>query len=403
MRNFGRRFWIVAALSLGPAVSNSFARFAYALLLPAMRNELGLSYSQAGGLNTANALGYLTGALIAARYVSRLGNRRLFYFGMVSTVLAIIGSGLTGDFIAQLCLRAIAGVGGAMVFICGAVLASNVFSDSPQLSSSAIAVYFGGAGAGIALSGIGIPSLLQVAGDDAWRTGWLAIGGVAALFGALSIWAARKIKDPSSGSRRSAWPIGQFRAALGSYFLVGVGYIAYMTFVVAWMRSHGASSFDVALAWGTLGIASMIAPVVWRVPLERWQPATTLAVASTVIGVGAGIPLYSTSLPAMILSALLFGGAMFTAPTSVTALVKTSLPKAAWGSAVAVFTVVFAVGQAIGPVLTGWLADATHSLYAGLAGSVAILLAGSATAMCQREIPAARPGDAIKVHPVAKY
>jgi membrane protease YdiL (CAAX protease family) len=31
--------------------------------LPAMRSELGLNYSQAGSLNTANALGYLAGAL----------------------------------------------------------------------------------------------------------------------------------------------------------------------------------------------------------------------------------------------------------------------------------------------------------------------------------------------------
>jgi predicted MFS family arabinose efflux permease len=390
MRNFGPRLWVIVALSLGPAVSNSFARFAYALLLPAMRTDLGLSYSQAGGLNTANALGYLAGALIAARYVSRVGNRRLFCVGMVATVIAIVGSGLAGEFIGQVCLRAVAGVGGAMVFISGAVLASNVFADRPHLSSSAIALYFGGAGAGIALSGTGIPWLLQIAGDDAWRIGWLAIGGVSALFGALGIWGARQIEDPASGPRHSAWPVAKFRAGLGSYFLVGVGYIAYMTFVVAWMRSHGASSFDIALTWGTLGIAAMIAPAVWHVPLERWQAATTLAVASAVIGVGAGIPLYSTSLPAMILSALLFGGAMFAAPASVTALVKRSLPKPAWGSAVAVFTVVFALGQAIGPVLTGWLADATHSLYAGLAGSVAILLTASATAMFQREIEAQR-------------
>src|SRR5215470_12923492 len=370
MRDFGPRFWVIVALSLGPAVSNSFGRFAYALLLPAMRTDLGLNYSQAGGLNTANALGYLAGALIAARYVSRVGNRRLFCVGMVATVIAIAGSGLAGEFIAQVCLRAVAGVGGAMVFISGAVLASNVFPDRPHLSSTAIALYFGGAGAGIALSGIGIPWLLQIAGDDAWRIGWLAIGGVSALFGALGIWGARQIEDPASGPQHSAWPIAEFRAGLGSYFLVGVGYIAYMTFVVAWMRSHGASSFDIALTWGTLGIAAMI--------------------ASAVIGVGAGIPLYSTSLPAMILSALFFGGAMFATPASVTALVKRSLPKPAWGSAVAVFTVVFAVGQAIGPVLAGWLADATHSLYAGLAGSVAILLMASATAMFQREIEVQR-------------
>jgi MFS family permease len=92
----------------------------------------------------------------------------------------------------------------------------------------------------------------------------------------------------------------------------------------------------------------------------------------------------------MILSALLFGAAMFTTPTAVTDLVKSSLPKTAWGPAVAVFTVVFAIGQAIGPVLSGWLADVTHSLDAGLAGSVVILLAASAVAMSQRQDKAER-------------
>ena len=383
--DFGRRFWVVIALSLGPAVANSFARFAYALLLPAMRAELGLNYSQAGSLNTANALGYLAGALFTMGFVSRLGNRRLFCLGMVVTVLALVGSGLTEGFIVQLCLRAIAGIGGAMVFICGAVLASNLFPDRPALSSSAIAVYFGGAGAGILISGAGIPWLLAVAGDQAWRGAWLAVGGISALFAVLGIWAARRIEEPSSGARKSPWPASAFQAALGSYFLFGVGYIAYMTFVVAWMVSHGASAVDVALTWGTLGIATMLAPIGWRAPRSRWYPARTLAAAGVILSVGATIPLVSTSLPAMMLSALLFGAAMFTAPTSVTDLVKTSLPKTAWGPAVAVFTVVFAIGQAIGPILTGWLADATQSLYAGLAGSATILLAASAAAMCQRE------------------
>jgi MFS family permease len=85
-----------------------------------------------------------------------------------------------------------------------------------------------------------------------------------------------------------------------------------------------------------------------------------------------------------VLSALLFGGAMFTVPTAVTDLARTSLPKAAWGSAVAVFTVVFAIGQMIGPVVTGWLADSTGSLVAGLAVSAGTLLAASAVAMLQR-------------------
>ena len=383
--DLGSRFWVVAALSLGPAVANSFARFAYALLLPAMRAELSLNYSQAGALNTANALGYLAGALFTMGYVSRLGNRRLFRVGMAGTVLALIGSGLAGGFITQLCLRAVAGIGGAMVFICGAVLASNVYSGRPELSSGAIAIYFGGAGAGILLSGVGIPWLLVIAGDDAWRGAWLAVGGVSAVFSVLAIWATRQIREPSSGAPKSPWQMRAFGATLGSYFLFGMGYIAYMTFAVAWMVSHGASALDLALTWGTLGIATMLAPIGWRAPRARWYPGRTLAAVGVILSVGAAIPLVNTSLPAMILSALIFGAAMFTAPTAVTDLVKTSLPRTAWGPAVAVFTVVFAIGQAIGPILSGWLADATQSLSAGLAGSVAILLAASAAAMLQRE------------------
>jgi len=386
MMSFGNRFSVVAALSLGPAVSNSFARFAYALMLPAMRADLGLNYSQAGALNTANAIGYLGGALFAARYVSALGNRRLFCTGMVATVIAILGSGLTGDFVAQLGLRTVAGVGGAMVFICGAVLASNIFPDRPRLASSAIAVYFGGAGAGILLSGAGVPPLLAIAGDDAWRSAWLAIGIVSALFAVFAIWAARHIDEPSSGARGGAWPIAELRAALASYFLFGAGYIAYMTFVVAWMVSHGRAALDVSLTWGTLGIATLVAPLAWRVPRARWRAATVLAASGVVLGIGAALPLVSTSRPAMLMSAVFFGGAMFTAPAAVTDLVKTSLPKTSWGSAVSVFTVVFAIGQAIGPVLTGWLADVTQSLQAGLAGSVAILAVASATAMRQRTV-----------------
>jgi len=50
-------WWVTLGLALGPAVSNGFSRFAYGLVLPAMRDDLGWSYTEAGGINTANALG----------------------------------------------------------------------------------------------------------------------------------------------------------------------------------------------------------------------------------------------------------------------------------------------------------------------------------------------------------
>ena len=54
--------WIVLGLALAPVVALGFSRFAYALLLPPMRDALGWNFTQAGGINTANAIGYVVGA-----------------------------------------------------------------------------------------------------------------------------------------------------------------------------------------------------------------------------------------------------------------------------------------------------------------------------------------------------
>lgn len=110
---------IVLGLSLGPAVSNGFARFAYGLVLPAMRDDLGWSYTEAGWINTSNAIGYLLGALLALGLITRLGASFLFIAGMALTALALIMSGLTQDFWLLSFWRVVAGIGGAPVFIAG--------------------------------------------------------------------------------------------------------------------------------------------------------------------------------------------------------------------------------------------------------------------------------------------
>ena len=85
--------------------------------------------------------------------------------------------------------------------------------------------------------------------------------------------------DIANAATPTKFAIGPVLIYLAGYFLFGAGYIAYMTFVVAWMVSHGASALDVALTWGTLGIATMLAPiatlVVWTLlDLSRTGRAT---------------------------------------------------------------------------------------------------------------------------------
>ena len=93
------RLWlIVIGLSLGPAVSNGYARFAYGLLLPAMREDLAWNFTQAGWINTTNAIGYLLGSLLALGLISQLGARVLFIGGFVLTIAALMASALSREF-----------------------------------------------------------------------------------------------------------------------------------------------------------------------------------------------------------------------------------------------------------------------------------------------------------------
>ena len=63
---------LALALSVGAAVSLGITRFAYGLLLPPMRADLGWSYALAGAMNTSNAAGYLLGALLTPWLLRRV-------------------------------------------------------------------------------------------------------------------------------------------------------------------------------------------------------------------------------------------------------------------------------------------------------------------------------------------
>ena len=81
------------------------------------------TYTQAGWINTANALGYFVGSAATLATIRRLGNRDLFVVGVILTTLSLIMTGI-GDNIWVLSVwRLLAGVGGAPVFIAGGALA----------------------------------------------------------------------------------------------------------------------------------------------------------------------------------------------------------------------------------------------------------------------------------------
>ena len=388
MTSSTRLWWIVLGLSIGPAVSNGFARFSYGLILPAMREDLGWSYTEAGWINTANAVGYLAGALLALGLVSRWGPRPLFIWGMALTAIALAFSAMTRDFWWLSFWRVLAGVGGAPVFIAGGVIASGLFADDKQKNALAIALYFGGGGFGMIISGILLPLFMQWFGDSGWPLAWLmmGVGSFIAFIPSAIAAEAAPAPDRAAHDDRIVLPVGRMLPALTTYFMFGLGYIIYITFLIAWMSAWGAQAPLIAGAWALMGVAVTASPFLWRGILASANGGRALALTSLATGAGIALPLISPGAGLVILSALLFGASFFMVPTAVTAFSRKNLDQAQWGPAMAVFTMIFALGQIIGPVAGGAIADAAGETDPGLLAAACVLLLGALIATLQRPL-----------------
>jgi len=377
--------WVALALSLGPAVALGFARFAYALLLPAMRSDLAWSYTLAGGMNTANAAGYLLGSLGAAAAMTRFGVRRSFIFSILLTALTLLACGFTQSYPALLVLRLLAGASGAVVFIAGGALAAQMASHSPGQSATVIGVYFAGGGIGIFLSGLGLPALLG-ADPRFWPQAWILLGAVSLVAWVAARNAAGAVEEPP---RRPAGAAGAWRwqplmPTMVAYFLFALGYIAYMTFVIAFIRTQGAGVGFVSLFWAVLGLSAVASSRVWGTHIEYSRGGSALAVIMATLTVGAALPLFSSTPLLLLVSAALFGLSFLAVATSITALVRRFLPPSAWPVGIALMTVVFAAGQTLGPLITGVLSDSAGGLRLGLGLSAVLLLLGAGVARLQK-------------------
>jgi predicted MFS family arabinose efflux permease len=359
-------------MSLGTASALGFARFAYGLLLPAMRDDLHWSLAQAGAMNTANGLGYLLGAVLSAAVVRTLGTAAAFRWGMVLTAVTLAATALTGDFVALLVARAAAGATGAVVFIAGGVIAARIAARSA--SGVPLTIFFAGAGLGIAVSGASIPAL----GSD-WRVGWVGLGVAAGVAALVSWTAARTDGDAPTPTAGTARVLPLWWVAV-PYVLFAVGYISYITFLSAYLAERQASVAQVTLVWTAMGLAVIAAPALWSRPVVRWPGGVALGTLLAILAGGAALALVSTALPVVLASVVLYGGSFMSVPAAVTARVRDGVPPHDWTATIAALTTLFAAGQAVGPWVAGSIADHT-STGATVAWTVVLCAAGAAIAL----------------------
>jgi predicted MFS family arabinose efflux permease len=394
---------IAAALALAAAVSLGLARFSYALLLPPMRADLGWSYLTAGAMNTVNAAGYLAGALLMPVVLRHVGARRTLLAGGVASGLLLAAHGAVLSDAALYVLRALTGVASAATFVCGGLLAARLGGRAPSATGNGngngnapsaglvLGVYYGGTGVGIVIAALLVPPLCALPGAHAWQWAWVALGVTALLATAVTAFATRSL-DLAGAARtahaRLRWSL--LACGLASYFLFGLGYIGYMTFVVTLLREQLLSSTTITVFYALLGLAVIASSWLWAGLLQRQRGGGAMRLLNALLALATLLPVLSSHPLVVFASGLLFGGVFLSVVASTTALVRHNLPSAAWPAGISAFTIVFAAGQIVGPTLVGWVADGAGGLRGGLACSVGVLALGALIAWGQK--PLAAPG-----------
>jgi predicted MFS family arabinose efflux permease len=377
---------LILIVSLAPTVCLGVGRFAYSLVLPDMRDSLSWSYSAAGFMNTINAVGYLAGALVASRVIKRIGLTASVRWGTLACVASLALCALSGNFVVLSFARLLAGLGAAAGFIGGAALAATIAQSRPQRANFLLSLFYAGPGLGILSSGLIAPFTLQAFGPGSWWIVWWALTLLSiAMAGPLLL---TPINDHAgiADAAPARFAVRPVLIYLAGYFLFGAGYIAYMTFMIAYVRDAGGGPAAQSAFWCLIGVSAFVTPWLWRRVLAMDRGGRTTAIILGVNAIGAALPLFGHSTALLATSALVFGVAFLAVVGSTTAFVRFNYPPAAWPIAIAAMTIAFGVGQTLGPIAVGAITDAMGSLSYALNVSAAMLAVGAIAAAFQRRL-----------------
>ena len=343
---------LILILSLAPTVGLGIGRFAYALVLPDMRDSLSWSYSAAGFMNTINAAGYLVGALLASRMIRRFGLAASVRWGTLACVLSLALCALSGNFVVLSFARLLAGVGAAAGFVGGGALAATIAQSRPERANFLLSLFYAGPGIGILASGLAAPFVLQAFGPGSWWIVWWAMTLLAIVMTIPLLLAPLHADAAGTTAASTKFAIAPVVIYLAGYFLFGAGYIVYMTFMIAYVRDAGGGAVAQSAFWSLIGLSAFVTPWVWRRVLALDRGGLTTTIILGVNAIGAALPIFGHSVWLLALSALVFGVAFFAVVGSTTAFVRLNYPAPAWPTAIAAMTISFGIGQTLGPVDT---------------------------------------------------
>jgi sugar phosphate permease len=381
--------WTVLAVGVWVVfISIGLARFGYGLLLPCMQDALGLDNTGTGAFATVSLSGYLLFSLICGTLSSRIGARLVITLGLILASLGMFMTGTVRQFWFGLLALCVVGMGSGATNVPVMALFSSWFGV--RLRGLAAGIGVTGSSVAFILLGPLVPRFIALFPDRGWRYTWYLFGGASLVCAAAAFLLLRDrpsqmglaplgggstdtFESPSWGTMVRSTPIWYLGAL---YTVFGFSYIIYATYFFRYLTGEmNISRITAGTLYMTIGWFSLACGLLWSGLSDRIGRGWALHIVY-VIQVSAYVLFaLSSRVWGLTLSAVLFGLTAWSTPAIVSAacgdLVGRRLAPAALGFA----TIFFGMGQLLGPMVAGRIADASGSFRAAflLAAGVTIL------------------------------
>ena len=403
--------WVILFMSVVTVLGSlGFARFGYTMILPHMKEGLGLTKTQAGNLATGNFVGYLILAIVGGFLAARYGPRVVISLAMLLVGVTMFLTGLAPSFQMALVWRTLTGVGsgGSNVPVMGLVPAW--FGTKRRGLASGIAA--GGSSVGLAITGPLIPRIIDAYGATGWRYSWYYLGAMTVIIAILCFVLLRNRPEEKGlraiGSDESLPPPPQGRPLDGSrdrasslqwglvyksgavwhlaliYVMFGFSYIIYATFFADYLTGEAGFTKEAAgWLWMLAGLVSFVSGFIWGTVSDVIGRKYGLALVYFLQGLCFITFGLWKATPGYYLSVFLFALTAWSIPAIMAATSGDYLGPRLAPAALGFVTVFFGIGQAIGPTLAGYIGDVTGSYTWAfiIAGLAAFLGAGGALSL----------------------
>lgn len=380
----GTNVWLGALAGLAALlVGLGLGRFGYPPLIPELVQHHWFTPAQAAYLGATNLVGYLLGALLAARLSKSLPTRWTVRISMLlaaaSFLVCIRPIGFAWFFL----WRLIAGIAAGFLMV---IAIPSILARTPEKHRGRVGgIMFIGVGAGMMLAGTIIPVLARHGLAAAWAS--VGIVSLALAIVAWPYWSKRAdsqgIELESLGSPQAQGARFSRNVALlmVAYCANAIGFVPHSIFWVDFIaRGLGRGLARGSHFWVLLGAAAAAGPVVAGAFADWFGFRRTLPWGLFAAAIALALPVFSTAAWSLALSSVGVGAMVIgvTSLTSgrVTEMIRVSEQKEVWGW----MTVAFAVTYAAGAWIFSFLFARTGSYRLLFALSAVTLLAGCAVA-----------------------